>query len=198
MSSAGRQWLIVGLIVTGLGIGVWALSRYGAETERVGVGSRAPDYEVQDLRSGDSLALRSHYAGKVTLVNIWATWCIPCRQEMPSMQKAWVRYQDSGFAIAAVSIDEGGTEPVMAFARELGLTFDILHDGSGRIQQRYQTTGVPESYLLDRDGTILKRVIGAHDWSSPANLSLIARTLGLEEPPIESDSLTQASATTPD
>ena len=96
------------------------------------------------------------------------------------MQKAWIGLKDHGFAIAAVSIDEGSPEPVTRFARELGLTFDILHDRSGRIQQVYQTAGVPESFLLDGDGVIIKRVIGAHDWSSPANIALIERSLGIE------------------
>ena len=82
-----------------------------------------------------------------------------------------------GFAIAAVSIDEGPAEDVQAFAQELGLTFDILHDRSTRIQQTYQTTGVPESFLLNREGIVVKRVIGAHDWSSPVNRALVERLL---------------------
>src|SRR5690606_24870803 len=74
-----------------------------------------------------------------------------------------------GFRIAAVSIDQDDPEGVRSFARELGLTFDILHDRTGAIQQAYLTTGVPESFLLDTTGTIMKRVIGAHDWASPLN-----------------------------
>lgn len=180
MSSNRKQWLVVVLIVGGLALGAWALSRFGGPSARVAVGEKAPDFRVLDLATGDSLDLRDHYEGKVTLVNIWATWCIPCRQEMPSMQQAWARLKDHGFAIAAVSVDEGSSEPVLRFAQELGLTFDILHDRSGRIQQVYQTAGVPESFLLDGDGVIIKRVIGAHDWSSPANIALIERSLGIE------------------
>lgn len=180
MSSNRKQWLVVVLIVGGLALGAWALSRFGGPSARVAVGEKAPDFRVLDLATGDSLDLRDHYEGKVTLVNIWATWCIPCRQEMPSMQQAWARLKDHGFAIAAVSVDEGSSDPVLRFAQELGLTFDILHDRSGRIQQVYQTAGVPESFLLDGDGVIIKRVIGAHDWSSPANIALIERSLGIE------------------
>lgn len=180
MSANRKQWLVVILLVGGLALGAWALSRFGGPAERVAVGERAPDFRVLDLATGDSVDLREHYKGKVTLVNIWATWCIPCRQEMPSMQQAWVQLKDHGFAIAAVSVDEGSSEPVTQFAQELGLTFDILHDRSGRIQQTYQTAGVPESFLLDGDGVIIKRVIGAHDWSSPANIALIERSLGIE------------------
>jgi cytochrome c biogenesis protein CcmG/thiol:disulfide interchange protein DsbE len=174
--------MVVVLVLAGLGIGVWVLTHVGQETARVEVGAAAPDLRVVELASGDTVDLRARYKGKVTLLNIWATWCVPCRQEMPSMQKAYARLKDEGFAIAAVSIDEGGPEDVQAFAREFGLTFDILQDRSGRISTLYQTTGVPESFLLDKDGTIIKRVIGAHDWSSPANISLIERLLGHERP----------------
>ncbi|HET8633689.1 MAG TPA: TlpA disulfide reductase family protein [Gemmatimonadales bacterium] len=188
MSSSARQWLVVGLVLAGLGIGVWVLTHVGQETARVEVGARAPDIDVVNLATGDTVDLRDQYKGKVTLLNIWATWCVPCRQEMPSMQKAYARLKDEGFAIAAVSIDEGGPEDVLAFTREFGLTFDILHDRSGRISTLYQTTGVPESFLLDKDGVIIKRVIGAHDWSSPANIALIERLLG-KVPPAPADSV---------
>ena len=86
-----------------------------------------------------------------------------------------------GFRIAAISIDEGSPEDVVAFAQKLGLTFDILHDRSGTIERLYQTTGVPESFLLDRRGILVKRVIGAHDWSSPANRSTVERLLAQPE-----------------
>jgi cytochrome c biogenesis protein CcmG, thiol:disulfide interchange protein DsbE len=110
-------------------------------------------------------------------VNIWATWCVPCRVEMPAMQSVYDSLRARGFRIAAVSIDEGDATEVRNFAAELGLTFDILHDRSGLVQQIYQTTGVPESFLLDRDGTIVKRVIGAHDWNAPVNRQLVERLL---------------------
>jgi peroxiredoxin len=168
--------MVVGMVLAGLALGIWALMQFGP-AEPVQVGSRAPAFRALDISTGDSVAL-SDYRGKVTLVNIWATWCGPCRAEMPSMQEAYAQLKDKGFAIAAVSIDEGSIEDVRAFQRELGLTFDILHDRSGRIQQVYQTTGVPESFLLDRDGTIVKRLIGDHNWASAANLAQIERLLG--------------------
>jgi thiol-disulfide isomerase/thioredoxin len=119
--------------------------------------------------------------GQVVLVNFWATWCVPCREEMPSMQTLYDSLADRGFRIAAISIDEGGPEDVVAFAQQLGLTFDILHDRSGTVERLYQTTGVPESFLLDRRGILVKRVIGAHDWSSPANRSTVERLLAQPE-----------------
>ena len=172
-----KQWLTVGLIVGGLGIGALAMSRVGAGLDRVEVGGMMPDYEVNDSRTGDSLSLREHYKGTVTLVNIWATWCIPCRTEMPAMQRIYDELKDEGFRIAAVSVDDDTDDVVNAFAESYQLTFDILHDRSGGIQKVYQTTGVPESFLVDRNGIIVRRVIGAHDWSSPVNRGLIERLL---------------------
>ena len=172
-----KQWLIVVMVLAGLGLGAWALTRFGPESGPVQVGSRAPDYALVDLATGDSVSLREQYRGRVTLVNIWATWCGPCRDEMPSMQEAYAKLKPRGFAIAAVSVDEGSANDVKRFVRELGLTFDILHDRSTRIQQVYQTTGVPESFLVDKNGVIVKRLIGAHNWASPANIAQIERLL---------------------
>ncbi|MGH7527097.1 MAG: TlpA disulfide reductase family protein [Gemmatimonadales bacterium] len=172
-----KQWITVGIIVAGLVLGAAALTRFGADVAPVEVGARAPDFKALDLASGDSVSLRERYAGKVTLVNIWATWCIPCRVEMPAMEQLYTSLAPRGFAIAAVSIDEGSPEDVRAFGSELGLTFDMLQDRSTRIQETYQTTGVPESFLLDRQGVIVRRVIGAHDWSSPTNRALVERLL---------------------
>jgi cytochrome c biogenesis protein CcmG, thiol:disulfide interchange protein DsbE len=148
-----------------------------APSAAVEINRPAPDFRVLNLDTGDSVSLGEDYRGSVTLVNIWATWCIPCRAEMPSMQRLYDSVGHRGFKIAAISIDEGGPEEVIAFTRELGLTFDILHDRQGMVSQRYQTTGVPESFLLDRRGILVKRVIGAHDWSSPANRVAVERLL---------------------
>jgi peroxiredoxin len=171
-----RQWTIVGVVVLGLALGATALALM-APSAAVEINRPAPDFRVLNLDTGDSVSLGEEYRGSVTLVNIWATWCIPCRAEMPSMQRLYDSVGHRGFKIAAISIDEGGPEGVIAFTRELGLTFDILHDRQGVVSQRYQTTGVPESFLLDRRGILVKRVIGAHDWSSPANRGAVERLL---------------------
>jgi cytochrome c biogenesis protein CcmG/thiol:disulfide interchange protein DsbE len=169
--------MVVAIVGAGLLAGAVALAKYGPDVQRVEVGARAPDFRAVDLATGDSLSLRERYRGAVTLVNIWATWCVPCRVEMPAMEKVYQSLAPRGFRIAAVSIDEGSPEDVQAFGRELGLSFDILQDRSTKVQQIYQTTGVPESFLLNREGVIVKRVIGAQDWSSAVNRALIERLL---------------------
>ena len=172
-----RQWTFVGLVLLGFGAGAAVLTRVGREVEPVAVGAHAPDFRVIDLATGDSVSLRKKYKGKVTLVNIWATWCVPCKIEMPAMDGLYRELAPRGFAIAAVSVDEGSPDEVRSFGRELGLSFDLLHDKSGAIQRTYQTTGVPESFLLNREGVIVKRVIGAHDWNSVSNRALVERLL---------------------
>lgn len=172
-----KQWILVGGVVLGLVAGATLLTKYAPELERVEVGARAPDFRAVDLATGDSVSLRERYRGSVTLLNIWATWCVPCRVEMPAMERIYQALAPKGFKIAAVSIDEGSPEQVRAFGKELGITFDILQDRSTAVQQIYQTTGVPESFLLNRDGVIVKRVIGAHDWGSEVNRKLIERLL---------------------
>jgi cytochrome c biogenesis protein CcmG, thiol:disulfide interchange protein DsbE len=172
-----RQWVVVIVVLGALVAGAGALAKFGPDVRQVQVGSHAPDFRAIDLASGDSVSLRTHYAGTVTLVNVWATWCVPCRVEMPAMEKLYQSLAPRGFKIAAVSIDEGAPEDVQAFAQKLGLSFDILQDRSTKVQQTYQTTGVPESFLLNRDGIIVKRVIGAQDWSSDVNRALVERLL---------------------
>ena len=176
-----RQWMIVLTVLAGLMVGIWGLMRSAPDTGPVHAGVDAPDYKLLDIASGDTVALRQHYAGKVTLVNIWATWCTPCRDEMPSIQQAYARLQDRGFAVAAVSIDEGSTDNVRSFVQELGLTFDILHDRSGRIQEVYQTSSVPQSFLVDRKGVIVRLLFGPHNFASTGNLAQIERLLGEQQ-----------------
>jgi cytochrome c biogenesis protein CcmG/thiol:disulfide interchange protein DsbE len=171
----GKQWIAVTAIVASLAVAAGVMTLY-APRDRVEVGAPAPDFRAIDLASMDSVSLR-RYRGAVTLLNVWATWCVPCKVEMPAMEKLYRDLGPQGFKIAAVSVDQGPPEEVQAFGQELGLSFDLLQDRSARIQQTYQTTGVPESFLLNRDGIVVKRVIGAHDWSSPVNRALIERLL---------------------
>jgi peroxiredoxin len=153
-------------------------------------GEEAPDFSVYNL-AGEPVHL-SDYRGKVVLLNVWATWCAPCRQEMPSLERLYheVREMPRGedFEILAVSVDATSETPdalgrgveagdLEAFARELGLTFPIVHDTPGRLQTLYQTTGVPESFVVDRNGVIFYKYAGPMEWDAPQHLELIRRLL---------------------
>ena len=150
----------------------------------VTAGTVAPEFEVNDLNGG--LARLSDHAGEVVLVNIWATWCLPCRYEMPSMERLYQEIGEEGFEIMAVSIDArlGGFDSagrpggnIETFADSLGLTFPMLHDPAGGIQRVYRTTGVPETFLIGRDGIIYKKVAGGTEWDAPQHKQLIQRLL---------------------
>ena len=171
-----RQWTLVAGLVMGAAFAVALAVRVLPEIALVGAGSRAPEFQAIDLPSGRHVRL-ADYRGKVVLLNVWATWCQPCRVEMPSMERLWRRLAGTDFRILAVSVDQSDSSTVTAFARALGLSFDILHDQSGRIQHIYQTTGVPESFVIDRRGVIVKKVIGAAEWDGPVNEALIRRLL---------------------
>lgn len=156
----------------------------------VTTGRSAPDFAVTNM-AGEPVRL-ADYRGQVVLVNVWATWCPPCLVEMPSMERLYkeVRSWPGGesFEILAVSVDATVERPdplgrgvtrndLVDFASELALTFPIVHDPAGRIQRTYQTTGVPESFLVGRDGVIYKKVAGPTEWDAPQYLELIRRLL---------------------
>lgn len=172
-----RQGLWIGSILAGLVLFGWGLAKFAPPPEGVTVGRTAPDYRTVDLATGDSVSLREAYQGQVTLLNVWATWCAPCRAEMPSMERTYQEFKDQGLRIAAVSVDAGDAEKVRAFQEQFGLTFDILHDASGLIQQRYQMIGVPQSFLLDRRGIVRFISLGEEQWDSDTNRARIAALL---------------------
>jgi len=128
-------------------------------------GQPAPDFTFPDL-DGRKVSL-SDFRGKVVLVNIWATWCPPCRDEMPSMQKLYEGFKGEDFEILAVSIDSNGSEAVAPFMRKMNLTFPALLDPRGKIRSLYRITGVPESFIIDKNGILVQRVIGPLDWAMP-------------------------------
>ena len=174
-----RQWTVAIGVVMALVFGTALVIKIRPQIDLLGVGSDAPGFHATDLRTGHATTL-ADYRGKVVLLNVWATWCQPCRVEMPSMERLYRRLGDGGggdFRVVAVSIDEEGDSVVGAFTRELGLSFDILHDQTVAIKQTYQATGVPESWVINRDGVIVKKVIGASEWDGPVNETLIRRLL---------------------
>jgi peroxiredoxin len=181
--SSRRNLVLLGVLATVLIIWV---SR--DKIQPVVPGTLAPEFEIANL-DGDIVRL-SDYRGQVVMVSIWATWCAPCRYEMPSMERLYQKFSDEGLEILAVSIDsEFGSSDYLGrlggdireFADSLGLTFPMLHDPSGDIQQVYRTTGVPETFVVGRDGIIYKKVAGGTEWDAPDHQSLIQRLLSATE-----------------
>ncbi|HET8713886.1 MAG TPA: TlpA disulfide reductase family protein [Gemmatimonadales bacterium] len=180
-----QQWTMIAGIVTTAIFGVALAAKLRPQIDLLEIGSKAPSFSATNLRTSKPTTL-ADYRGKVVLVNIWATWCPPCRAEMPSMERLHKKMAGTDFRIAAVSVDGDAFYPdkeqaapaqVLEFAGRLGLTFDILHDPSGAIRRAYDIYGVPESFVVDRNGVIIKRVIGAADWEAPVNEALIRSLL---------------------
>ena len=120
-------------------------------------GAIAPDFGLFNLQSEE--VTLSELRGRPVLINFWATWCAPCRIEMPAIQDRFERYEDDGFLVLAVDFDEpAGT--VEAFRDELGLTFELLLDPGAEIQQLYRNRSYPSSFFVDPDGVIQIQHIG--------------------------------------
>ena len=177
--SRRAHWAAVGAVVLVLVLGAFAATRIlGARLARVTVGTPAPDFAATTLgRPPEPRSLRD-YRGDVVLLNIWATWCGPCRVEMPSIERLYADLAPRGLKVVAVSVDQPGAEDLIrGFVREYGLTFDVLHDPTEAIGRRYQVTGYPQTFVIGRDGVIRKMELGARQWDSGPNRALITHLL---------------------
>jgi peroxiredoxin len=130
----------------------------------VSAGEIAADFKLQSL-SGKPVTLSS-LRGKVVFLNVWATWCGPCREEMPSMETLYETFKDRrDFVILAVSQDRRGRAAVQPFVEKNHLHFDILLDPDNVVGDSYNVSGVPETFIIDRKGRIVAHHMGAFDWS---------------------------------
>ena len=126
-------------------------------------GTEIVDFELQDL-SGATRRL-SDFRGKVVFLNFWATWCGPCRFEMPSMEKLYRRLKDEGLEILAVNLQEDRSS-VEQFVDEYGLSFPVLLDTTGRIGATYGARSIPTTYIVDREGFVIAGTIGTREWDT--------------------------------
>ena len=125
----------------------------------------APDFALPGL-NGELISL-SEFKGNVVLVNIWATWCPPCVYEMPSMEKLHQQFKSEKFKILAISIDSQGAKAVAPFMKNHNLTFQALIDPAGTIRTSYGINSIPQSFIIDKQGHLLKKIIGPIDWATP-------------------------------
>ena len=176
----GRKQLAIGSVV----LAIVAVIAYGAtqylrkELFPVELGTKAPDFKAFTLDSIPRERRLADYRGKVLMINVWATWCLPCRVEMPSIEALNKAYESKGLKIVAVSIDDPGTDAtIRAFVKQYGLTFDVLHDPQGRISDDYDITGYPETFIVGKDGVIRKKLMSATDWNSTDARALVDRLL---------------------
>lgn len=168
------RWVVpVAILVVGLAGVAW-FQQVQSRSRGVFI---APDFELPDLHG--NIHRLSSLRGKVVFLNLWTTWCPPCRMEMPSMQRLFNRLPPRDFAMLAVSQDENGAAAVAPFVAELGLSFPVLIDREARVSGRYGVTGYPETFVIDRQGQVVKHIVGPAEWMSDEILayfeSLIAQ-----------------------
>ncbi len=131
-----------------------------------------------DDAAGRSLTI-ADFRGRVVLLNFWATWCEPCRQEMPTLDRLAAKLGGPGFAVVPVSIDRGGAAAVKPFYKKLGLEkLAVYLDASGKAPATLGLPGVPTTLLIDREGREVARKMGEADWDSPQMIALVRRYLG--------------------
>jgi cytochrome c biogenesis protein CcmG/thiol:disulfide interchange protein DsbE len=165
-----NKWIYVIITALVLGTGWIYLSRVPRENTTDGSpppspreGFSAPGFTLELLSDSDpkqevSLA---DYRGQVVMINIWATWCPPCRAEMPAIQDAYQEYKDQGLVVLAINTTFQDSEAdVRAFVTEFELSFPILLDRTGDVSMRYQLRGLPSTYFIDRKGVIQSVVVG--------------------------------------
>lgn len=127
-------------------------------------GEAAPNFQLRDM-NGRNVSL-SDLRGKVVLLNFWATWCGPCRVEMPAMERLYRAYDRKDFEILAVSTDAQGTAVTRPFQQENKLTFPILHDSDFRVGLSYGARTLPMTFMVDRQGIVRQHIFGARDWEA--------------------------------
>ena len=132
----------------------------------------APDFALADIDG--AIHRLSDYRGQVVIVNFWATWCPPCREEMPSMQRAWEEIQDEGIVILAIDVGED-EDTIFTFTADYPVEFPLLLDLDSRVIQEWPVRGLPTTFIVDPQGRIAYRAIGTRDWEDSTLLDTLRK-----------------------
>ncbi len=149
-------------------------------------GSPSIDFTLPDIDEG-KLHRLSDYRGKVVFLNFWATWCKPCEEEIPSMERLYRSLEGRDFVILALSTDTDPPEMVKEFTDNYGVTFTVLHDRHGKIKEAYKTTGFPETFIIDQNGMVAQKIVGPRDWDDAFNTMTIKALLENPPAPLKAD-----------
>jgi peroxiredoxin len=136
---------------------------------------QAKDFKVSSLDGG--LLRLADLKGKVVFLNLWATWCPPCKEEMPAMERLWQRYKDQGLVVIALSMDSGGAKAVKPYIEQSKYTYPVGLDPKMEVAQLYGARSVPSTFIIDRNGMLRAIALGPRDWDGKAALAYIEALL---------------------
>lgn len=142
------------------------------------VGKKAPDFILTDIH-GKNLSLSS-LKGRTVIINFWATWCPPCRAEMPSLNRLYKEYRTRGLVVLAISTDTSANV-VKGYLNKNPFDFTILLDTDNKVSRQFRVFSIPTSFLIDKNSVIIQRYIGEEDWEAPEIKSKVKEALGIQE-----------------
>lgn len=173
---SGTLSLLIVAALFAVGVGAYVVLR-PPPAPALRSGSLAPDFSLPVQGGGPDVSLAA-LRGKIVFVNFWATWCAPCREEAPSLERLYEQLHPEGFEVLAISIDNAdASSAIDSFRRDLSLSFPIPLDPSKRVYDAYQVFGVPETFLVDPEGRVLEHFIGPQNWDDPRYSRAIRRAL---------------------
>ncbi|HEX5067688.1 MAG TPA: TlpA disulfide reductase family protein [Myxococcota bacterium] len=173
MKGRAGAWLIAAAVAVAALFALYGSSRTAPPVTR---GSAAPAFSLPRLAGDGEVSLEA-LRGKVVLLNFWATWCAPCEDEMPAMQRLHDGLAGQPFELLAVSVDQSADD-VKAFRERLDLSFPILLDPDRKASGLYQTFRYPESFLIDQRGVVVERYVGPRAWDDPLYVQRIKELMG--------------------
>jgi len=153
-----NRYLFVFLLLTGVSSFVWSQSN---ELHPVMGHPQAEDFKLADIN--EEVHRLSDYRGKVVILNFWATWCPPCRFELPSMERLWQLLQKEGVVMLAINVGENA-DTIFTFTSDYPVTFPLLMDRDSKVTEKYPVLGIPTSFVIDPQGRIIYRAVGTREW----------------------------------
>lgn len=173
-----KNLILAALLLAGLSLIVYFVSRRAVKEKEplVAVGLHVPNLEVVDAVTSRKLSL-ADFKGKVLFINFWATWCQPCREEMPSMEELFKHFMDNKDFVMLTILFRDDPQTGINYLKQNGFNFPVMLDEEGQTARAYGLTGVPETYIVDKEGILREKIIGPYQWDSPEALELISRLL---------------------
>jgi peroxiredoxin len=158
-------------------LALWAMVTLLRKDYQTGpdIGQPAPTFQLEAL-SGGVQSLQD-YRGKAIILNFWATWCEPCREEMPSLESLYLRYKDRGLVVLGVSVDEEGWAPIQDFLKVIPVSFPVLLDQEQKVTELFETFRIPETFFIDPQGKVAAKVVGPQDYNQEVFFKKVERIL---------------------